>query len=168
MTRRPQMYLVLRNGSTGEAYASYPVEPGDHFAIGFLHSVHKNPLVDLYEIAEDGTIYAEETIYYSFGAGVQTDLNPGEVMSFGEDGAIIVSNIHKPFQKLTYCVGTVSDHTLVMGDMMPIYYDQVKQKIGIFTEDKEALLEGGVRVISLSNLCGRNSIVSFCCEERLF
>ena len=33
-------------------------------------------------------MYAEETIYYQFGAGVQTEVGEGETMTLGEDGAI--------------------------------------------------------------------------------
>ena len=64
-------------------------------------------------------MYAEETIYYQFGAGVQTEVGEGETMTLGEDGAIIVGNIHQGFEKFTCSVGMVSDRTLMLGDIHP-------------------------------------------------
>lgn len=162
---RPGWYLIIRDVRSGEVYARYPIRETDQFAVGFIHSVNLNPLVDLYQIEDGHTIYAEETIYYFFGAGVQSELNEGETMTFGEDGAIIVGNIHKPFDKIDYSVGVWSDHTLMLGDIHPVY-SQLKERIGVFT-DEEAQI-GDVRVISLSTLCGREALISFTCEFQLF
>ena len=72
-------YLVVSDGKSGEELASYPLEPGEQFAVGFIHSVNLRPLIDVYEVSEDGRMYAEETIYYQFGAGVQTEVGEGAV-----------------------------------------------------------------------------------------
>lgn len=169
MCLRPGWYLVLRDGDTQKIYASYPVKEGDSFAVGFIHSVNKSPVIDIYYI-EDHDIYVEETIYYSFGAGVQTELNPGEKLDYGPDGAMIISNIHKNFQTfgLNYSVGVVSDHTMVMGDVIGRYVS-VTDQIGVFPpEGQVQWQEGELEVTSLSALCGRKSVVSFTCEYRLF
>lgn len=158
---RPGWYLTIRDVRSGEVYARYPVREGDQFAVGFIHSVNLNPLVDVYQIEDNHTIYAEETIYYFFGAGVQSELNEGETMTFGEDGAIIVGNIHKSFDNINYSVGVVSDYTLMLGDIHPVY-SQLKDRIGVFT-DEDTQVED-VRVISLSALCGREALISVTCE----
>ena len=88
---------------------------------------------DYYEIDEGGNIYVTKTTYYGFGAGVQTQLNEGESFSYGDKGEMIVSNINKKIDHLTYFVGTISDHILRI-------------------EDKE---------ISLTNLCGKNTHIEF-------
>ncbi len=44
-------------------------------------------MIDCYEIKHH-SIYVEKTIYYNFGAGVQTELEGNETLSYGEDGAI--------------------------------------------------------------------------------
>ena len=72
--------VTLRNRDTGEVYARYKMGEGDRFSITFIHSVNKYPLTDTYEI-ENKTIYVEETTYCSLGAGLQTELNPGETLS---------------------------------------------------------------------------------------
>lgn len=134
-------FLVLRDASNDIIYAKYHVSQGDRFSIGFIHSVNKSPLIDCYEIKEDG-IYVEKTIYYGFGAGVQTELSEGEKLEYGPDGSMIVSGFDKRMDDLIYFVGTVSDHTLTINNG-----------------------EG----ISLRDLCGRNSEVRFSYEKwRLF
>ena len=132
-------YLVLRDGATGEEFARYPLQEGESFSVQFVHSVNKSPVVDVYRV-EDGSIYVEETIYYHFGAGVQTELNAGETLTYGEDGSMVIGNIHKQIPDLRYFVGTVSDHVLT-----------------VHGEE-----------ISLRDLCGRNSNVAFSYEFHRF
>ncbi len=157
-------YLVLRNADTGQVYASYPVQPGDRFAIGFRHSVNKYPLTDVFEISEDYHIYAQETYYYSYGAGVQTELNEGETFRIEEDGAMVVGNINNMVDGFRVNLNVITDHTLMLGDISPVY-TQVKEHIGIFTDETEIQV-GDVRVISMNNLCGEKLGVVFTCEHR--
>lgn len=125
--------LQLLDAHTGRSYGSFPVKVGDSFRIGFIHSVNKSPVIDCYRIRRDG-IYVESTIYYSFGAGVQTELEEGQTLSYGEDGSMIVSGFDRRMEDLIYFVGTVSDHTLTLPK-----------------EDE----------VSLRSLCGRSSEVRF-------
>ena len=126
----------MRNDDTGELYAKYRFNEGDRFSIEFIHSVNKSPVRDIYEVI-DGKIYVVETIYYAFGAGVQTELNEGETLSYGENNEMIISNINQELPYLCYRVGTVSDHMLMVNDE---------------------------KAISLRELCGRNSPVLFSFE----
>ena len=98
---RSGYYLTLRNRDTGEVYARYKMGEGDRFSVTFIHSVNKYPLTDTYEI-ENKTIYVEETTYCSFGAGVQTELNPGETLDKVyvdrpdyKGWAMVIRNIHQ-------------------------------------------------------------------------
>lgn len=129
-------YLVLRSADTGQTYGRYPMAEGDWFSVGFVHSVNKSPVIDCYQIKHH-SIYVEKTIYYNFGAGVQTELEGNETLSYGEDGAMIVSGFDREMPDLTYFVGTVSDHTLIVNNG---------------------------EEISLRNLCGRSSKVRFTYE----
>lgn len=129
--------LVLRSGKTDKVYARYPIAEGETFTVTFIHSVNQKPYSDMYRI-EDGKIFAEETRFAEFGAGVETELNEGEKLSTGKDGEIVISNIHKQMKHLSYIVGTVSDHILTLNE----------QKI------------------SLRDLCGRNVTVVFTYEKK--
>ncbi|MCI8828663.1 MAG: DUF1850 domain-containing protein [Ruminiclostridium sp.] len=128
--------LLLSNAEDGEVYATYPLGEGDSFAVEFIHSVNKSPVRDVYTI-HDGAIWNEECIYYGFGAGVETELGEGETLSYGEHGEMVISGIHKPMDDMVLVVGTVSDHTLYLGE----------------------------ETISLRDLCGRNSKVLFQYKE---
>ena len=100
-TLRSGDYLVLRNGDTNAEYARFRVKEGDEFSVTFIHSVNKYPLTDVYEI-RDHKIYVIRTIYNNFGAGVQTEIEDGQTLTYEE----------MPY--LSYIVGTVSDHTLTL------------------------------------------------------
>lgn len=128
----PEHYLTVKDRDTGELYARYPIGEGDRFSIEFKHSVNLSPVIDIYEI-QDGDIYVEETVYYHFGAGVQTQLNEGETLTYGEDGSMIVGNIHQLRNDVQYIVGTLYDHLLTVGDEQ----------------------------INLRQLCGKNTKVRF-------
>ena len=137
--------LVLENVSDGAVCAEWPVRDGDWFSVGFVHSVNKSPVTDYYEIRPDG-IYVVQTVYYNFGAGVQTELGEGQVLTYGEDGSMIVSGFDMRMDDLTYFVGTVSDHVLEIG-----------------TGDVGSA--GGLRErVSLRDLCGRSAHVRFVCR----
>ena len=131
-----EMELVLSDKESGQVYATYPVENGDTYAVEFVHSVNKSPVRDVYEIRE-GEIWNTQCIYYGFGAGVEEELGEGETLSYGENGEMIISNINKKMDNLVIVVGTISDHTLYLGD----------------------------ETISLRDLCGRSSKVLFTCQQ---
>ena len=136
---QPGYYLTVKDRDTGERYARYPMGEGDRFSIGFKHSVNLSPVIDIYEI-QGGDIYVEETVYYHFGAGVQTQLNEGEVLSYGEDGSMIVSNIHQKRNDVQYIVGTLYDHMLTVDEQQ----------------------------VNLRQLCGKNTKVRFNYEFQWF
>ena len=132
-------YLVLRDGDTDEEFARFRVNEGDEFSVTFIHSVNQYPLTDVYQI-KDGKIFVIRTIYNNFGAGVQTEIEEGQTLTINENGEMVVSGFDMEMPYLSYIVGTVSDHTLTI-------------------HNKE---------ISLREICGRNSKVSFSCEHRYF
>lgn len=123
--------LLIRDQDTGEIYGSFDVEEGDVFSITFIHSVNKSPVTDRL-IIRGKHLEAYETIYSSFGAGVQTELRDGEELSYDEDGNMVISGFQQSYDSLNLIVGTVSDHILTI-------------------HGKE---------ISLRELCGRNASVA--------
>ena len=134
--------LILSNGKTGEEYARFNLREGGTFSVGFIHSVNKSPVTDYYELREDG-IYVVKTVYYGFGAGVQTELEEGETLTYGEDGSMIITGFNRKMEDLIYFVGTVSDHTMVINEGR---------------EDEQQ--------VSLRDLCGRNAMVRFTWEPQ--
>lgn len=94
--------------------ARYAIEPGESFSVEFVHSVNKTPVRDIYVIKEDGLIQNTACIYYSFGAGVQTELGDGETLRY-EGGAMIIENINKYYSLLIYSIVPQSTHILRVG-----------------------------------------------------
>ena len=148
---RSGYYLTLRNRDTGEVYARYKMGEGDRFSVTFIHSVNKYPLTDTYEI-ENKTIYVEETTYCSFGAGVQTELNPGETLdkvyaqAFGTEDALVRHN----FVSGTHALSTALWGVLRSGDTMVSVtgapYDTLEEVIGIAgTKGSGSLIDYGVK-----------------------
>lgn len=124
--------LVLKDSDTKKTYARYKLDEGDAFSITFVHSVNKSPVTESYTI-KDGRIYLTECRYYAFGAGVATALEEGQTLRYDEDGAMVISNINTLISNLIYVVGTISDHVLEINE----------------------------ETVSLRELCGQNSRVSF-------
>ena len=131
--------LILYDRDTGRKYAEYAMEEGGSFSVAFVHSVNKSPVSDVYEI-RDGKIFLTGTVYYGFGAGVPTGLSPGQTLSYGANGEMIIDGMDTEMKDLIYIVGTVYDHILhVNGEE-----------------------------INLTELCGKNSAVAFVCKLRPF
>ena len=128
-------YLTLRNKDSGELYARYRMDEGDRFSITFKHSVNQYPLTDTFEISE-GKIYAEECKYYAYGAGVQVELNPGEELSYTDDGAMLITGIHQDRTGVCYAVATVYDFFLKVKDG-PDIMSSSSIDVTVFTNKKE-------------------------------
>lgn len=106
----PQL-LIVQDAETGRIYWLSRCPDGTEFTVEFIHSVNLSPVIDTFR-AENGEIHAVSAKYYAFGAGMQTELNPGESFAFTEDGAMEITGISTTYDKLSYIVGTVYDHFL--------------------------------------------------------
>jgi len=117
---------------SGKVYGRWPLEDNGKFSIEFIHSVNQSPVREFYE-AENGVIRLRAVRFFSFGAGMKSDLDGG--LSFSRDGdAMVISGYTTTFKdnELNYIVGTVSDHLLFING----------------------------ETISLRQLCGRNAHIN--------
>lgn len=124
--------LVLYNTETGDVIRTFSVSEGSEFSVSFVHSVNLSPVTDVF-VVKNGRLYADRTIYSAFGAGVQSTLEPGQTLSYDENGSMVVSGFNTVFPEVKYIVGTVYDHVLVIGD----------------------------ETVSLTELCGKNAHIAF-------
>jgi hypothetical protein len=98
--------------------------------------VNQSPVIDTFRVLAGGAksapwlIQPLSTRFYTYGAGMEVQLEPGERLSH-EYGAMVIRGFRQTFTELRYIVGTVSDHVLTIA---------------------------GQRV-SLRDLCGRNAQV---------
>ena len=124
--------LTLSDQESGRVFARYPLEDGESFSVTFRHSVNKSDVTEIYQ-RRGREIWLTGCVYYSFGAGVAEELDPSWVLSYGENGEMILSNIELRMDDLNYVVGTVYDHILKIGD----------------------------EIVVLNALCGKNAKVHF-------
>jgi len=116
--------LQASDTNTGRIYAEWAFNDSDEFSIGFIHSVNQSPVRETYTI-KDGKILLLSIHFYSFGAGVQSDL--GEGQSFGRDGdAMIISGFSNSYNELNLITGAshilfIDNEAINLLDLAGIY-----------------------------------------------
>jgi len=104
--------LVIRDSESGRVYERRAVGDGGEFAIEFIHSVNQSPVRETFRL--DGRHIRPLSVrFYSFGAGMNTGLEDGQIMERDGD-AVIITGFNRAFDELNYIVGTVSDHLLII------------------------------------------------------
>ena len=115
---------------SGKIYGRWPLEESGEFAIEFIHSVNQSPVREFFMV-ENGKIRLMAVRFYSFGAGMQSDLE-GDLSMSRDGDAMVISGYKTCFDELNYIVGTVSDHLLFIKN----------------------------ETVSLRQLCGKNAHIS--------
>ena len=110
----PVQCVVMTDAETDEVYFQQPLEADGVFSVSYIHSVNKSNVEEYYRL-EDDEIYLFRARYRAFGAGVATELEEGQTLSY-EDGYMIIENIHYQIPDLVYRVGTVSDPLIHIGE----------------------------------------------------
>jgi hypothetical protein len=121
LNERSGLFLEIRDAASanglfgsGKVYGRWPLEENAEFAIEFIHSVNQSPVREFFRV-ENGSIRLKAVRFYSFGAGMQSDLEGDLTMSRDGD-AMVISGYKTSFKELNYIVGTVSDHLLFIFD----------------------------------------------------
>ena len=104
--------LILIDDKTNKLINSYTFLKDNTFSVEFIHSVNKSKIIEFYKFDNKKNIILDKTIYYNFGAGVETEINDNWNLTYGDDGSMIISNMNIKIDELIYIVGTVSDHIL--------------------------------------------------------
>jgi hypothetical protein len=102
--------IVIRDADTGRAFASLPAAEGTVFAIEFLHSVNKSPVRDTFCV-QGAAFAALSTRFQAFGAGMQSDLAPGERLAWDGE-ALELSGFDRRFSELRFVLAPATDHVL--------------------------------------------------------
>jgi len=105
-------YLEIRESESGKIYERRVVGNGGEFAIEFIHSVNQSPVRETFKL-EGRHIRPLSVRFYSFGAGMRTDLEEGQTLERDGD-ALIITGFNRSYDELNYIVGTVSDHVLLI------------------------------------------------------
>ena len=122
--------LEIRDQVSGKVYGKWLLDEGGEFAIEFIHSVNQSPVRETFFV-EEKKIRLKSVRFYSFGAGMKSDLEEGETM-IREGDAMVITGFKTSFNDLNYIIGTVSDHILYINN----------------------------ETISLRKICGRNAHIN--------
>ena len=109
-------FLEIKDTSSNRVYGKWSLEESSEFSIEFIHSVNQSPVKETFVI-EGKSIRLLSVRFFSFGAGMQSDLDEGQQLTRDGD-AMVISGYKTSFKELNYIVGTVSDHLLyINGDV---------------------------------------------------
>ena len=109
-------FLEIRNTNSGRLHGRLPIEEYGRFAIEFIHSVNQSPVTEFFRV-ENGMIRLLAVRFFSYGAGIQSDLQEGQTLNRDGD-AMILSGLNTSFKELNYIIGTVSDHLLIIDEQV--------------------------------------------------
>ena len=127
--------LVIYDMDTEKEIASFKFEDEDkpEFAISFIHSVNQSMVKEGYIVKNGDEIYLDTCLYKNFGAGVATEVVPPQTLEILDNGYMLISGFDMYIPRLSYIVGTISDHILYINN----------------------------NEISLRDLCGKNRSIGF-------
>lgn len=107
--------LVIRDTRSNQLVWSQPIKEGDSFAIRWIHSIHRSPVVEYYVIRNQQLQLSEMT-FADYGIGMESQLAPGEQLVM-EDGDFRIVNMNRLFPALHLFIGQVrANHTLLFQD----------------------------------------------------
>ena len=122
--------LEIKDADSRKVYGRWPLKEAGEFTIEFIHSVNQSPVRETFVI-ENNLIQLHAVRFFSYGAGMSSDLEEGWKLSRDGD-AMIITGFSNSFNELNYIVGTVSDHLLFVNG----------------------------ETVSLRELCGRNAHIT--------
>jgi hypothetical protein len=106
-----QACLVLINEQSGQVLFCEPIGGDNEFALSFTHSVNQS-MVTEYNKIKKGEIYLKSLRFYTFGAGMPSEVGFGQTMRYEEDGAMVIEGFARHMPRLTYNIGRTANHTL--------------------------------------------------------
>jgi len=104
-------HLVLRNDHSGAVVFIERLDEGSEFAISFIHSVNISPVKEIFMI-RDGQIVLTALEFYTFGAGMPTELEQEQTLTQLPDGGMRIDGFDREFSNLSYIIGYNTNHTL--------------------------------------------------------
>jgi hypothetical protein len=108
-------YLVLTNGHTGAVLLRRSVSEGKQFSVGYIHSVNKSPVSEIYQIRQ-GQIVLIAVEFETFGAGMPTEPEFDQTLSILPGGGMRIDGFDRVIDSLSYMIGHTTEHTLILSD----------------------------------------------------
>jgi len=87
------------------------INPGDHFSLGYIHSVQLSPVTDDFEIDQHYGILLVSTIFSDHGAGLSRNSHCGGTFSVRRDGRFEISGMRIFLPEILFRVGRECNNT---------------------------------------------------------
>ena len=102
--------LRIQNAQTGETVGVERLDPGQEFAVDYIHSFNKTPIHEVYVIRDDQIVQTREEFQY-FAIGLEyTDRDQERVGNF------TVLHMNRTFESVPIRVAMYTNQSLVIGD----------------------------------------------------
>lgn len=132
----PCRKTVSVRSRTNPSHRIYSAEALGGFIISYTHSVNKGRVRDYFRCSGDGELTVEKTAFVSYGAGIpEPGETEGAVFSQAEEG-YSVSNLNRAVGELFMAVGTVADHSLIIGGKEFFLKDYFPPQTGILIKEE--------------------------------
>ncbi len=110
----PIACLEVSHLKTGKVVGRWRLAQGQSFTIDYTHSVALTPVYEIYHIGEGLTLILDETLFYSYGAGLPAT-TPYDFEMTPEGFRIF--NINQSFPSVVYrTAAVVGEHQLTIDD----------------------------------------------------
>lgn len=111
-TCSPVHFLMIRSAD-GSVIDSYTLQGTEEFAVRYIHSVQKTPVLEVFRVDFREGIELRETVYTDFGAGLPFLVEGSAVFESG-GGKFRIYGIKKYFPDVVFRVGRFADYNLLL------------------------------------------------------
>ncbi len=107
--------LCLNSHPANETLTVYPLDPNGAFALGFIHSVSRTPVVDTYQI-DAGQIVQTSEIFQAHGAGLPSMGNEMNATGWRHENGQFILDLDRPIGTMIVRVQPEYENTLHIAD----------------------------------------------------
>ncbi|MCF6410846.1 DUF1850 domain-containing protein [Pseudalkalibacillus salsuginis] len=106
--------LAITFENSGNIIAYVNVDKETEFHIHYIHSVHRTPVKETYEISDNDEIVQTALAYKNFAIGMPSNAT-GDEKFIEKDGTYYITNMNRVFPYIDIRVGQViANHTLII------------------------------------------------------
>jgi len=109
-------YLILTHAENGSVLFSHPINEGELISVGYIHSVNRTPVSEIFTVVQ-GQLVLTALEFKSFGAGMPTELEPGQRLLHLPDGVMRIEPFDRPVNDFRILISEKAMHTLRIGEL---------------------------------------------------
>ncbi len=113
--------LTLMDGKTKNIILQFPIKENEGFSLRYIHSIHRTPVEEFFYIDNEYNIIAEKTIFESYGVGIPSNVEEGQIF-YRENGKFVIDHIQRVLPYFDQRIGQViaNHHLRIKGLEIPL------------------------------------------------